>query len=235
MKILLENLICPDTIPPKDSFIRSIETYGQIDPIKVISLGDKFLVKDGKRRVASLKQLGKTEVEAIVVDLDGPVVTVLGNLQRSPNPLAEAKAFQELLELGWSQDDLSENLGISKSKVYWRLKLLNLIPELKEKIISGQMGSAAGEIASKLSREDQENLAQNEKVTLAATQSARRNEQLMLLDLDSITVPKTSEMDRLLDGLTRLCVKIQGRPERDVIVEAIRALESLRGEGGLNG
>ncbi len=229
MKVLMSNLICPDTIPPKACFVRSIETYGQIDPIKVVPLGEKFLVKDGKRRVASLKQLGKSEVEAIVVDLDGPIVTILGNLMRLPNPIAEAEAFQELLDSGWSQDDLSENLGISKSKVYWRLKLLNLLPELKEKITSGKMGSTAGEIASKLSGEEQENLAQNEKVTLAAAQSARRSEQLVLLDLDSITIPKTSELDQLADGLTRICSKIQPGWEREVLTEAVRALESLRG------
>ena len=230
MRIPLDCLVSFETIPPKASFILSIEKYGQRDPIKVVRVGDQFLVADGRRRVAALKQLGETEVEAIIInDLDAPIVTILGNLQRDRNPLAEAEAFRELLDGGWNQDDLSGNLGISKSKIYWRLKLFDILPELKEKIIRGEMGIVAGEIASKLSRDEQEKLAQNEKVTIAAAQSARRSEQLILLDLDSITIPKTSELDRLLEALTRLCVKIQGRPEREILVEAVKALESLRG------
>ena len=50
MKIPLDCLISFETVPPKASFVRSIKKYGQRDPIKVVQVGDKFLVTDGRRR-----------------------------------------------------------------------------------------------------------------------------------------------------------------------------------------
>jgi len=49
------------------------------------------------------------------------------------------------------------------------------------------------------------------------------------LDLDNITIPKVSEYDSLLQAFTNFCTKIPNGWEREAIVEAIKALESLRG------
>ncbi len=232
MKIPLDQLLSFETIPPSKGLIKSIERFGQRVPILVVSIAGKFRVEDGKRRVEALWQLGGTEVEAIVSDdLDESVLTLLGNLQRSENPIAEGEAIQALIENGWTKHTIAKDLGIPQLKIYSRLRLIhNLIPELKKKIANGKMSCEAGRIASSLSRSEQVNLAINDKVTIGQARSARRMEQLSLLDLESITIPKVSELDSLLNDISRLCPKLKGGWEKDALVNAIRALESLRGE-----
>ena len=192
MKVPIERLIYSATIPPTKQFIKSIENYDKIMPVVVTPQGDNFLVHIGNRSVAALKSLGKTEVECVISDLEGPVLALLGNLQRSENSIADAEAIVELMESGWSKEDIVENLGIPMYKIYPLLNLHNnLIPELKQKIADGTMAVEAGRLATKLPKDKQLELSENEKITIAAAQSAKRSEQLMLLDLDSITIPIT--------------------------------------------
>ena len=51
------------------------------------------------------------------------------------------------------------------------------------------------------------------------------------LDLDSITISKVSEYDSLLQALTNFCTKIPNGWERKAVIGAIKAIESLKGEG----
>ncbi len=144
MKVPIEKLIYKVTVPPSKQFIESIRKFDKIMPVVVTPQGDNFLVHVGNRSVAALKSLGKTEVECVISDLGGPVLALLGNLQRSSNPVAEGCAIQDLLDEGWSKEDIVENLGIPMYKIYPLLNLHNnLIPELKQKIADGTMAVEA--------------------------------------------------------------------------------------------
>ncbi len=117
-------------------------------------------------------------------------------------------------------------------KIYSRLRLLdNLVPELKQKIAEGKMSCEAGRIATNLSRDEQRNLAENEKVTISDARAARRTIQLTLLDLESVEVPRVSELDSILNALTNLCTKVPENWEREVLIEAIKAIETLTEKG----
>ena len=233
MKLLISQLLCNETLPPSKEFVQSIEEFGQSKPIQVVKtlIEDKFLVVDGERRVAALRLLGKTEAEAIISgDIPPSILTLLGNLQRSQNPIAEGLAIQTLLDEGWTKEDIVRKIGIPAGKVYSLLRLIQLIPALRGKIAQGKMSLEAGRLATNLTVDEQEQLALSDKISIKATKAVKRHAQLELLNLDSITIPKAHELDGLLGSLTILCTKLSEGWERSALVEAIRAVEAIRGE-----
>ncbi|MBC8462421.1 MAG: hypothetical protein H8D67_30995 [Deltaproteobacteria bacterium] len=231
MKIPIDKLIYSSQLPPDRTLIKSIEKFDKVLPIIVAIEGDRFRVHIGNRSVAALKLLGQTEVEAIISELDGSILTLIGNLQRSDNPIAEGEAIQSLLDNGWTKEEIRDHIGIPLHKQYGRLRLLhNLIPKLRKKIADGKMSCEAGKIATNLSKSEQEELAQEDKITISRAKSARRTKQLTMLDLESVTIPRISELDQLFNSLTKLCTKLEECWERTLLIEAIKAIESLRGE-----
>ncbi|MBC8459260.1 MAG: ParB/RepB/Spo0J family partition protein [Deltaproteobacteria bacterium] len=233
MKIPLSELLCNKTLPPSKELVNSIKEFGQRVPIQVVEVIEEedkqFLVMDGERRVAALKLLGETEIEAIISDdISPPVLTLLGNLRRSQNPIAEGYAIQNLLDENWTKEDVVERLGIPLNKIYSLLRLIQLIPALQQKIALGKMSIEAGRIATNLTHEEQEELAQNDKISIKDVNLVKRHAQLELLDLETITIPRAHELDELLGALTILCTKLGESWERQKLIDAIEALESLR-------
>ena len=125
-------------------------------------------------------------------------------------------------------EEIRDVLGISLHKIYSQLWLYNNHPDLKQKVIDGKMSCEAGRLTARLTWIEQKNqLVGMIKSLFSKVQSTRRVNQLALLDLDSITIPKVSEYDSLLQALTNFCTKIPNGWEQEAIVEAIKALESL--------
>ena len=73
---------------------------------------------------------------------DSSLWALIENLQREDlNPIEQAQAFKKImLETGWRQEVLAENLGLARSSLANSLRLLNLDPEVqilvKEKKLS---------------------------------------------------------------------------------------------------
>ena len=93
----------------------------------------KSTVIIGHRRLAAAKLAGLTEVPCMVVEMDKKeqiATMLLENMQRSDLTIYEqAQGFQMMLDLGETQDSISEKTGFSKITVRHRLKLLELDPE----------------------------------------------------------------------------------------------------------
>ncbi|HET8626504.1 MAG TPA: ParB/RepB/Spo0J family partition protein, partial [Thermomicrobiales bacterium] len=113
----------------------SIREFGILQPL-VVREGEllpdgtqQFVIIAGGRRRAAAEQAGLSHVPVLVRDEDGPRVRVLQlieNLQREDlNPIDEALAFQELMELeGLSTVQLAARLHITEQTVRDRLRLL---------------------------------------------------------------------------------------------------------------
>ncbi|HEX5503041.1 MAG TPA: ParB/RepB/Spo0J family partition protein, partial [Thermomicrobiales bacterium] len=113
----------------------SIGEFGILQPL-VVREGEllpdgtqQFVVIAGGRRRAAAEQAGLSHVPVLVRDEDGPRVRILQlieNLQREDlNPVDEALAFQELMELeGLSTVQLAARLHITEQTVRDRLRLL---------------------------------------------------------------------------------------------------------------
>lgn len=92
------------------------------------------------------------------------------NLQRKDvDPIEEAFAFAQLSERGRSYEDIALKFGKSARFVFDRIKLNNLIPELKERVRNGDIPLSGAMILSKLDEETQKefNEEENEQCTTA--------------------------------------------------------------------
>jgi ParB family chromosome partitioning protein len=93
----------------------------------------KSTVIIGHRRLAAAKLAGLKEVPCMVVEMDEKEqisTMLLENMQRSDLTIYEqAQGFQMMLDMGETQDSISEKTGFSKTTVRHRLKLLELDPE----------------------------------------------------------------------------------------------------------
>lgn len=93
----------------------------------------KSTVIIGHRRLAAAKLAGLKEVPCMVVEMDEKEqirTMLLENMQRSDLTVYEqAQGFQMMLDMGETQDSISEKTGFSKTTVRHRLKLLELDPE----------------------------------------------------------------------------------------------------------
>ena len=89
------------------------------------------------------RRLGLAEVPARIVedlsDRDMLEISIVENLQRDDlNPLELAEGYQRLVnEFNLTQSELSTRVGKDRSSVANTLRLLNLPPEVKEKIAAG--------------------------------------------------------------------------------------------------
>ena len=101
---------------------KSIEIDGQTTPIEVIALPEGGYERvSGGRRMEALKLLGRTEVNATILELDeanAAMRNALENIQRKNLTTYEtARVCAYLRELGWKGKDIKERLGLSESHI----------------------------------------------------------------------------------------------------------------------
>lgn len=89
-----------------------------------------YTVIIGHRRLAAAKAAGLKEVPAVIVEMtpEEQMATMMTeNMQRSDLTIYEqAKGFEQLKLFGWTEQDISDKTGFSKSTVKKRLKLAKL-------------------------------------------------------------------------------------------------------------
>ena len=135
--------------------VHSIKDCGVLVPIVVrVTDGGAFEVVCGHRRVEACRQLGLTEVQAVIhEDLDDDaarLIALVENVQREDlTAMDEAVAYRAMIDAGMSIDEVAGKASRSKSAVYQRLKLLDLSPQMQAAVGAGQVSiSAAAMIAS---------------------------------------------------------------------------------------
>lgn len=136
------------------SLAESIKEFGQITPISVVELDCEhphYRVLAGRRRIAAFKSLSETdsqyeELQACVYAIDEVVsagideegIALAENTAREAmHPLDEGHVFARLLRGGKSAEEVGAIFCRSRSQVYQRAKLDDLLPELKEAYKSG--------------------------------------------------------------------------------------------------
>ena len=133
------NLIIPNKYQPRKVFdekalntlSESIKTYGIINPILVRRKNDKYEIIAGERRFRAAKQIGLTEIPAIIKNADEQQMAELAlieNLERqSLSPIEEAKSYEEIMRIGnHTQENLAKKIGKSQSAIANKIRLLSL-------------------------------------------------------------------------------------------------------------
>jgi len=114
-----------------NSLTRSIDSVGQIVPLRLRPVGDRYQVRTGERKYLALKQAGVTHADAIIVE--GSDKEVISE-QWDENEEREAytdyeralKLRQVMDALGLTQTELAEKLGKKQNWVSRHLSILKL-------------------------------------------------------------------------------------------------------------
>lgn len=135
----------------------SILEHGIIQPIVVRQIDDKFEIIAGERRFRAATMAKLKNVPVRIMDIDDKQIkeiSIIENIQREDlNPFEEASAYDELMkEYDYTQQELGERVGKSRSYVANTVRLLKLDPEIIEYLKNGDITST--QARSLLSIED---------------------------------------------------------------------------------
>ncbi len=149
-----------------DDLVASIRENGLLQPIVVRPDGDTFQIIAGNRRLEACKRLGLRKITSTVVDLDDKEayeLSLVENVQRNDlDPIEEAEAFRKYVEeFGYgSITELARRIHKSQTYVTRRIQLLDVAPEIRNLVSSGQMTVAIAQEIVGLSFQDNRLLAE---------------------------------------------------------------------------
>jgi ParB family chromosome partitioning protein len=123
----------------------SIAAQGVLQPLLVRPVDGGYEIVAGERRFRAAEQAGLTSVPVIVKELSDQAtleLAIVENVQREAlTPVEEARAYQQLLGFGLSQEAVAKAVGKSRSAVANTLRLLNLPPEGLEALERGEISA----------------------------------------------------------------------------------------------
>lgn len=140
----------------------SIAAYGVLQPIIVresMDAAGTYEIIAGERRWRAAKMAGLSEIPAVIFDgddLKAAQVALIENIQREDlNPVEEAMGYGALIDrFGLTQDQVSKQVGKSRSAVTNMLRLLDLPDEVLEMLKNG--GITAGHARAILGLDDED-------------------------------------------------------------------------------
>ena len=142
---------------------QSIKENGLIQPIIVRRspvFGYEILA--GERRYRASIVAGLSEVPVIVKQLsdqDMMLHSIIENLQRENlNPIEEAKAYQSLIDKGFTHTEIAEKMGKSRPYITNLVRLLGLPKHILIEVESGRLSQAHARLLIQLSSDKQDKL-----------------------------------------------------------------------------
>ena len=163
------------------SLAESIQAHGLFQPILVreYAMG-RYQIIAGERRFRASKMAGLTEIPAIILDKDDEEtarIALVENLQREDlNPIEEAMAYCSLAEeFNMTQEDLSREVGKSRSAIANAIRLLDLPDEVLMMVKSGEL--SAGHARTLLGLNDEGAILPMAKMCIDLDLSVRRLEE----------------------------------------------------------
>ena len=148
-----------------EDLTNSIREKGVMQPLLVRPSNDPniFELIAGERRWRAAQKAGLHDVPVIVRDVDDKEaleLAIIENVQRADlNPLEEAMGYGQLIEqFEYTQQDLAQVIGKSRSHVANTLRLLRLPEDVRGMVASGTL--TAGHARTLITAEDPAALAQ---------------------------------------------------------------------------
>ena len=236
-----------------EELAQSIRENGVITPITLRKTGDTYQIIAGERRWRASRMAGLHEIPAIVLDVDeqtGYALALIENLQREDlNPMEEAEGYRRLIqELGLTQEQAAQRVGVSRPAVANALRLLNLPVSvsalLREKKLS------AGHARALLPLETPERMEQAAAVILEQQLSVRQTEALVRQLLKAPRQAKEKapdiyvrDLERSMSALTghkitirhgakkgTLTIEYYGNDDLDAVCQALRSVQDRKPE-----
>lgn len=238
--------VSPNPRNPRRQFVegdladlaQSIREHGIVQPVVVRSGGapGRFEIIAGERRWRAAQRAGLTEIPVILREVDDKAaleLAIIENVQRSDlNALEEARGYQQLIdEHSYTQADLGQVIGKSRSHVANTLRLLKLPDAVGDLITDGSL--SAGHARTLVTAEDPVGLARR---IIEEGLSVRQAEALASAPARSEdpSRPERKEKDadtlalqKLLSDQTGLKVVINHKERGGEVRIAYRSLEQL--------
>lgn len=221
---------------------RSIRKHGIVQPIVVRKAGeDRYEIIAGERRWRAAQQAEMTKVPVLIRNVDDKTaleIAIVENVQRSDlNPLEEAMGYEQLMtQYSYTQNDLGEVIGKSRSHVANSLRLLKLPDDVRDMLVDGSL--SAGHARTLVSTSDPYGLA---KKIVKEGLSVREAERLAQADINGadtknikgITSGKfekdadTLALERSLSDVLGLKVELNHKGEKGQLQISYKSLEQL--------
>jgi len=215
----------------------SIREHGIVQPVVVrpSAADGRYEIIAGERRWRAAQRAGLTEIPVIVRDVDDRValeLAIIENVQRSDlNPVEEAAGYQQLMEEhSYTQADLGQVIGKSRSHVANTLRLLKLPQSVRDMITDGSL--TAGHARTLVNAADPEKLARR---IIDEGLSVRQAEALAGEPDSEEVAPRarrekdadTRSLEKLLSDHVGLKVQINHKEKGGELRVAYKTLEQL--------
>ncbi|EJC74934.1 ParB/RepB/Spo0J family partition protein [Rhizobium hidalgonense] len=218
----------------------SIRQHGIVQPIVVRTMErDRYEIIAGERRWRAAQLAGLIEIPVIIRDVDDKTaleIAIVENVQRADlNALEEALGYEQLIaEYGYTQNDLGEIIGKSRSHVANSLRLLKLPDPVRDLLAAGSL--SAGHARALVSTPDPASLA---RTIVAKGMSVRDAEKLAQNNIKAQSEPQlaasrrdqkdsdTLALERTLSDALGLDVAINHKTSGGQIKISYKSLEQL--------
>lgn len=218
---------------------QSIREHGVVQPVVVRPAGmtGRYEIIAGERRWRAAQRAGLVEIPVIVRDVNDRTaleLAIIENVQRTDlNPVEEALGYQQLIdEHSYTQADLGQVIGKSRSHVANTLRLLKLPDVIRDMLVDGEL--SAGHARTLVGAADPAALA---KRIVEDGLSVRQAEALAQLPPESIHEVKTSApvekdadtlaLEKLLSDVTGMRIAIAHKNKGGEVRIAYKTLEQL--------
>jgi len=240
-------LISPNPHNPRRRFAdeeladlsRSIREHGVVQPVVVrrAGAGGRYEIIAGERRWRAAQLAGMTEIPAIIRDVgdrEALELAIVENIQRADlNPVEEAAGFQQLIDdHGYTQADLGQVIGKSRSHVANTLRLLKLPDDVRAMLVDGVL--SAGHARALITADDPARLARrivegglSVRQAEALAQGPVRDQARTATAARPEKDPDTVALEKLLSDVTGLAVGISHKQNGGEVRIAYRTLEQL--------
>jgi ParB family chromosome partitioning protein len=219
-----------------EDLAQSIREHGIVQPVLVRRKSERnYELIAGERRWRAAQRAGLTDIPVLVRDVNDRTaleLAIIENVQRSDlNAVEEALGYQQLIDdHNYTQADLGQVIGKSRSHVANTLRLLKLPEELRELLVDGQL--SAGHARTLVTASDPTGLARR---IVAGGLSVRQAEALAQAPDRRLEARKspaekdtdTLALEKLLADITGLKVAISHRDRGGEVRIVYRSLEQL--------
>ena len=249
-----------DRIKPPAFLARNIKKLGLIHDVLLYKNGESYHVLTGRKRVLSLKKSRVKTIPAKVLsekpnNAEIALILLSENFIRKPSPAQEAQQIKNLIESGYSIEEIHKTTGIPIRMLKARLKLLKLNQEWFEKLQKGEITLSKALKIAKLPEAAQKKLSGEKTKTITEIENQLRTTRLQPIEQIELnwTVPEEKPQNQKQD-LTQFLIRnnlycqvtfipVQGifkaivgtkkkkviAEDKDIITSIIKAIEKLKG------
>ncbi|MER8487240.1 ParB/RepB/Spo0J family partition protein [Mesorhizobium australicum] len=220
---------------------QSIREHGVVQPVVARpspTQAGHYEIIAGERRWRAAQRAGLTEIPVIIRDVNDRTaleLAIIENVQRADlNAVEEAQGYQQLIDdHGYTQADLGQVIGKSRSHVANTLRLLKLPDVIRDMLVDGAL--SAGHARTLVTAEDPAGLAKRIVEEGLSVRQAEALAQMPAVASSNGTKPAapaekdadTLALEKLLTDTTGMIVSIDHKGKGGVLRVAYRSLEQL--------